>query len=140
MADKRHLRNLKRPGRGGFALVEQVIAAMVIALVSGGVIGSLIVSHASQIDTRHRVLAMSLARERMESLLDRSGPQFFDNLLTQVGTEPVLTLDPDTNTTASRATAITPVVGVQYLRATVTVTWNYQGTLHNEMLEMFVSQ
>lgn len=121
-------------------MVEQVIAAMVIALVSGGVIGSLIVSHASQIDTRHRVLAMSLARERMESLLDRSGPQFFDNLLTQVGTEPVLTLDPDTNTTASRATAITPVVGVQYLRATVTVTWNYQGTLHNEMLEMFVSQ
>ena len=97
-------------GRGGFTLLEVLIASTLLAIVSAGTYAIFSASYRFQLAAQHRLEAMHLARQGLENLV----PLSYDAV---VG----LTPNPTIEALAS-GTRTTTVVDVPGAYAVVTVT------------------
>ncbi|WP_375407362.1 prepilin-type N-terminal cleavage/methylation domain-containing protein [uncultured Amnibacterium sp.] len=123
---------MRRPtGDAGFTLVETIVAMLVFALLSSGVIASTITISRMSSDNRARVVATNLAAQATDAVRLTADPfQVRDGSSTQ-------TVSGRTYTVALKAawvdsTGVDATCGagtaLQYKRITVTVTWAGQAT------------
>jgi len=139
----------------GFTLIEQVVAMLILALITGAVLVAIMTARSSQEAVKQRIQALNLARQGLEALMDRQTTAYANIARGTAGTTPPylintesgITLDPGASVTATRTTLVQPIPNAtneQYLKATVNVQWqlNKIGSpiTSNETIEMFISR
>jgi len=74
----------------GFTLVEQVVAMLILAMIAGAVLLAIMTARSSQEAVKQRIQALNLARQGLESLLDRQTTAYADIVRGTSGTTPPL--------------------------------------------------
>jgi len=151
--------NIKRRltlNRAGVTLVEQVIAMVLLAMAIGAIFLALMMSRSSQEQARQRIQALNLARQGLETLLDRSTTAYEDLARGDTSTDPDwlvqteagVVMDPQTGVTATRETFIEPIMSGPdelYLKARVEIDWQLNklgaGNVNSqEVMEMLIAR
>lgn len=123
----RALTRAKRPGEGGYALIEVLISALIVVLVTGAVIQTLVASGHASANERHRSQAYAVAQE------DQARLRSMQISALQQGLAPhTVTLNGTPYSVTSAATYVSAKTGAttcngegraDYVRIASSVTW-----------------
>jgi Tfp pilus assembly protein PilV len=118
-------------GRGGFTLMEVIISILMLSIGVAALIGSMVFSLGSVMQSSHEVAVLNIARQKLENLMNIT----YGSLSTTAGQydESNVVIDATQGITADVSAAVVSG-GTNKKKITVTVTWDENGRTHETTL------
>lgn len=111
-------------GERGFTLVEIIVALMVILVAATGVLASFIAAKRYTVRANHRIIAMNLARQKLEMLRAQMRQDTWDSGNLSIGNYNESLSSESRLTNATRGYQVQAVSDKEYRRVIMNITWD----------------